>query len=84
MSWLYLTPRLLAKRWNLTTATLRQWRWFRKGPQHLKIGGRILYRIVDIEKFEENILQYHTTMRTENIRTNAPCSELPENPFKKM
>lgn len=42
----------LARRWRLSPRTLEAWRWRRQGPPHLKIGGRILYRIEDIETFE--------------------------------
>lgn len=42
----------LARRWRLSPRTLEAWRWRRRGPPHLKIGGRILYRIEDIETFE--------------------------------
>jgi len=58
---LNLTPKLLAKRWSLKTTTLRQWRWKDKGPPHFKIGGRVLYRLEDIEKFEKEALKHHTT-----------------------
>lgn len=47
-----ITPDVLATRWDIKRETLRQWRWKGKGPQFLKLGGKILYRIQDIEKFE--------------------------------
>ena len=42
----------LARRWALSERTLERWRWRRKGPPFLKIGGRVVYRIDDIETFE--------------------------------
>jgi hypothetical protein len=32
--------------------TLERWRWEGKGPRYLKVGGRVLYRLADIEAFE--------------------------------
>ncbi len=43
----------LARRWNISPRTLERWRWLKQGPDYLKIGGRIAYRIVDVEAFEE-------------------------------
>ena len=44
----------LAKRWDMNLSTLRQWRWRGYGPSYLKIGKKILYRMQDIEAFEQN------------------------------
>ena len=42
----------LARRWSLSHRTLERWRWEGRGPQYLKIGGRIVYRLSDIEAYE--------------------------------
>jgi N-acyl-D-aspartate/D-glutamate deacylase len=42
----------LSRRWSLSPRTLERWRWERKGPRHLKVGGRVLYRLEDVEAFE--------------------------------
>lgn len=42
----------LARRWSLSPRTLERWRWLCQGPPYLKIGGRIVYRLDDIETFE--------------------------------
>ena len=42
----------LARRWRMSQRTLERWRWLGEGPAHLKIGGRVLYRLQDIEAFE--------------------------------
>ena len=42
----------LAARWKISPRTLERWRWIGDGPQFLKIGGRVIYRIEDIEAFE--------------------------------
>ena len=47
----------LARRWRVSVRTLEKWRWQRKGPAYLKIGGRVAYRIEDIEIFETGQLR---------------------------
>ncbi len=42
----------LADRWHLSPRTLERWRWEKIGPSYLKVGGRVLYRLSDIEQFE--------------------------------
>ena len=42
----------LARRWSLSPRTLERWRVQDTGPAYLKIGGRVLYRLEDIEAFE--------------------------------
>jgi hypothetical protein len=42
----------LARRWSLSPRTLERWRWLKQGPTYLRIGGRIVYRIQDVEVFE--------------------------------
>jgi predicted site-specific integrase-resolvase len=48
----HLTQSEVARRWCLSPRTLERWRWLGKGPPFLKIGGRVAYRLEDIEKFE--------------------------------
>jgi len=42
----------LARRWSLSPRTLERWRWLKQGPDYLKVGGRILYRVEDVEAYE--------------------------------
>ena len=42
----------LARRWSLSPRTLERWRFHSTGPSYLKVGGRVLYRLVDVEAFE--------------------------------
>jgi len=42
----------LADRWNISHRTLERWRWTGEGPTFLKIGGRVVYRLEDVEAFE--------------------------------
>jgi hypothetical protein len=45
----------LARRWRISPRTLERWRWLGEGPQYLKLGGRVLYRVADIEAYEQSI-----------------------------
>lgn len=42
----------LARRWSISPRTLERWRWLGQGPQYLKIGGRVVYRLDDVEAYE--------------------------------
>ena len=42
----------LADRWNISHRSLERWRWIGEGPAYLKIGGRVVYRLEDIEAYE--------------------------------
>jgi hypothetical protein len=42
----------LASRWNISPRTLERWRWLKLGPPYLKLGGRVAYRLEDIEAYE--------------------------------
>jgi hypothetical protein len=42
----------LARRWRISPRTLERWRWLQQGPAYLKIGGRVAYRIEDVEAYE--------------------------------
>jgi len=42
----------LSRRWKLSPRTLERWRWLKQGPDYLKVGGRIVYRLEDIEAYE--------------------------------
>jgi hypothetical protein len=43
----------LAARWRMSVRTLERWRSQRQGPPFLRLGGRIAYRLEDIEAFEQ-------------------------------
>jgi hypothetical protein len=47
----------LARRWRISPRTLERWRWLNQGPCYLKIGGRVAYRLEDIEAYETRQLQ---------------------------
>jgi hypothetical protein len=53
----------LSRRWGFSPRTLEGWRWFGKGPTFVKVGGRVLYRVEDIETFEATQLRQRTPRR---------------------
>ena len=53
----------LADRWGLSEACLERWRCEGIGPVFLKIRGRVLYRMEDIEAFEADSLRKSTSER---------------------
>jgi hypothetical protein len=42
----------LSRRWSISPRTLERWRWLQQGPAYLKIGGRVAYRLEDVEAYE--------------------------------
>ena len=53
----------LSRRWSISPRTLENWRWRNEGPVYLKIGGRVAYRLDDIEAFE-----------AQQVRTPGPAN----------
>jgi hypothetical protein len=54
----------LSRRWNISPRTLERWRWLKVGPAYLKIGGRVVYRLEDVEDYE--------TTQLHLVRPSAP------------
>jgi len=52
-----MTQTELAKRWQISEATLDRWRTEAGGPVFLKFGGQVRYRLCDIEAFESEVLR---------------------------
>lgn len=55
----HLNQKQLARRWSLSHRTLERWRCLKQGPAWLKIGGRVLYRVEDIETYERSQIAGH-------------------------
>jgi hypothetical protein len=51
-----LTEKMLADHWVCSVARLQRWRTVGEGQQYLKIVGKVLYRLKDIEAYEEACL----------------------------
>lgn len=57
----HMNQRQLANRWGVSEACLERWRSEGIGPQFLKLRGRVMYRQVDVEAFEESCLRQSTS-----------------------
>jgi len=57
MNILCMNQRELSARWKLSPRTLERWRWIGEGPKFLKLGGRVVYRLSDIEEYEAAIIR---------------------------
>ena len=51
----------LAVRWGISHRTLERWRWTGEGPKFLKVGGRVVYRLCDIEEYEQAMIRSSTS-----------------------
>jgi hypothetical protein len=58
----------LSRRWKVSPRTLERWRWLGQGPRFMKLGGRVAYRLADIEAFEAEQLR-EITPRTRTARS---------------
>ncbi|MFH0934539.1 MAG: DNA-binding protein [Pseudomonadota bacterium] len=63
MSVKHLNQRQLADRWDVSEATLERWRTVGIGPVFLKLQGRVLYRVEDVESYEIDSLRRSTSER---------------------
>jgi predicted site-specific integrase-resolvase len=50
----FLNQARLADRWQISPRTLERWRWQGEGPAFVKIGGRVVYRLEEIEAYESS------------------------------
>ena len=50
----------LAARWNISHRTLERWRWTGEGPRIVKLGGRVVYRLEDVEEYEREQIRAST------------------------
>lgn len=61
MEVLRMNQRQLANRRGVSEACLERWRPEGIGPQVQKLRGRVMYRQVDVEAFEESCLRQSTS-----------------------
>jgi hypothetical protein len=71
---LHLNQVQLARRWALSPRTLERWRFHGTGPGYLKVGGRVLYRLTDVEAFEAVRLNNINPPSISQQRGHAGCS----------
>ena len=69
MSDQFLNQKQLARRWGLSPRTLERWRWLRQGPVYFKLGGKVAYRVTDIDEFE--LANIHLAAPSGTMRARA-------------
>ncbi len=67
MEIIHFNQRTLAQRWYVCEGTLERWRAEGIGPKFLKLQGRVLYRLIDIEAYEESCLSISTSLRVAEV-----------------
>lgn len=55
MEVVHLNQKQLSARWHLSEACLERWHSEGIGPKFMKLKGRVLYRQVDIEAYEQSV-----------------------------
>jgi hypothetical protein len=86
----HLSQSELATRWRMSMRTLERWRWLGEGPCFIKLGGRVVYRLADIEAFEAAKLRDSTSQtqppvpdyRNERSVPVSPANQTPQ-PIRK-
>lgn len=63
MSVKHLNQAELAERWGVSEATLERWRSDGNGPIFMKLQGRVLYRLEDVELYEVQCRQKSTSAK---------------------
>ena len=49
----HLNTEMLASRWGMSRQTLANQRSLGQGPPYVKLGAHVVYRLEDIEEYEE-------------------------------
>ena len=65
----------LSRRWSMSPRTLERWRYLKVGPPFLKLGGKILYQLEDVEAYEAETKQ--------TPKNNCPVGSDGPRPFNK-
>ncbi len=61
MSKVIFSSRDLAARWAVSEKTLERWRMLRTGPEYIKLGGLVRYRLEDISQYETRFMRRRTS-----------------------
>jgi hypothetical protein len=64
----------LSRRWCISPRTLERWRWTGAGPRYVKLVGRIVYRLEDVEAFE-NARMHDSTSQTVSVDVASLTAE---------
>ena len=65
----------LADRWGLSPKTLERWRVLGTGPKFIRLPGKVIYRLCDIEAYEDECLVSSTAEFREigKLTAQADC-----------
>jgi Helix-turn-helix domain len=74
----HFSQRDLAYRLKLSPRTLEGWRWRGTGPRFVKAGGRVLYRLEDVEAFEATQLRQRTPRRRKSSTSIIAAKDNPD------
>lgn len=67
MTVVHMNQKQLAERWGMSPKSLERWRCEGVGPRYLKLSSaRVLYRLDDIEAYEEACYSTKTSASTIN------------------
>ena len=66
----------LAERWGLSPKTLERWRVIGTGPKYISLPGKVIYRLCDIEAYEDDCLISSTAeLRKPIKRSDQPAAD---------
>jgi hypothetical protein len=71
----------LADRWSLSPKTMERWRVLGTGPKYIRLPGKVIYRLCDIEAYENECLVLSTAELRKLTRDNpntCPSIVLPK------
>jgi hypothetical protein len=63
------TDQMLAARWHCSTSQLQYWRSTDQGLPYLKMLGRVLYRIEDIQAYEQQSMIFPQALQNQGDKT---------------
>ena len=69
------TDQMLAARWHCSTSRLQYWRSTDQGLPYLKMLGRVLYRIEDIQAYEQQSIVFPQTLKNQDNKPAKPGRE---------
>jgi predicted DNA-binding transcriptional regulator AlpA len=61
----HINQRQLAKRWGVSERSIERYRTEGTGPCYLKINGRVVYSVIDVEAWEQSRKRLSTSQGAE-------------------
>lgn len=71
---IHLDQNSVGQRLGVSVRTLERWCWLGMGARFLKVGGRVRYRLADIEAFEQSRL-CTSTANQHYFDEEQPCGD---------